>query len=97
MEYREQHPQGIRYSQFCSLTRMEGLQAVWMRQTHKAGEKIFVDYAGMTMPIVVMLTPAKFIMAQIFVATFGASNYTFIEATMSQALPDWIASHVRAF
>jgi transposase len=58
---------------------------------------MFVDYAGMTMPIVVDTASGEVQEAQIFVAVLGASNYTFAEATMSQSLPDWIASHVRAF
>ncbi|MCK5478559.1 MAG: IS21 family transposase, partial [Methylococcales bacterium] len=67
-----------------------------MRQTHKAGEKLFVDYAGQTVPIVSHVT-GEIKTAQIFVAVLGASNYTFCEATWSQKLPDWINSHVRAF
>jgi len=67
-----------------------------MRQTHKAGEKLFVDYAGQTVPIVCHAT-GEIKTAQIFVAVLGASNYTFCEATWSQQLPDWINSHVRAF
>jgi transposase len=66
-----------------------------MRQEHKAGEKLFVDYAGMTMPVTSQET-GKIRQTQIFVATLGASNYTYAEATWTQTLPDWIASHVRA-
>lgn len=96
-EYREQHPQGLRYSQFCNLYHIWGNRLnVWMRQIHKAGEKLFVDYAGMTMPIMVDVDTGEIHKAQIFVAVWGASSYTFIEASMSQSLPDWIASHVRA-
>ncbi len=71
-------------------------QAAKTRQTHKAGEKLFVDYAGQTVPIVYHAT-GEIRTAQIFVAVLGASNYTFCEATWSQQLPDWINSHVRAF
>src|SRR5215475_1704374 len=67
-----------------------------MRQTHRAGEKMFVDYAGQTIPII-NPTTGEVDQAQIFVAVLGASNYTFIEATISQKLHDWIGSHVRAF
>jgi transposase len=67
-----------------------------MRQTHRAGEKMFVDYAGQTVPII-NPTTGEVHQAQIFVAVLGASNYTFIEATLSQKLHDWIGSHVRAF
>ena len=66
-----------------------------MRQSHRAGETLFVDYAGQTMPVVGALTEIR--EAAIFIAVLGASNYTFAEATWSQSLPDWIGSHVRAF
>ena len=66
-----------------------------MRQSHRAGETLFVDYAGQTMPIVNSLT-GEVHDAAIFIAVLGASNYTFAEATWSQSLPDWIGSHVRA-
>lgn len=69
---------------------------VSMRQTHRAGEKMFVDYAGQTVPVI-NPTTGEIHQAQIFVAVLGASNYTFIEATYSQQLHDWIGSHVRAF
>ena len=67
-----------------------------MRQDHRAGEKLFVDYAGQTVPIVDRETGEER-QAQIFVAVLGASSYTFAEATWTQTLPDWTASHVRAF
>ena len=67
-----------------------------MRQHHKAGEKLFVDYAGQTVPIVQQDT-GEIQFAQIFVAVLGASNYTYAEATWSQRLPDWISSHARTF
>jgi len=67
-----------------------------MRQDHRAGEKLFVDYAGQTVPIVDRHT-GEVSEAQIFVAVLGASNYTYAEATRTQSLPDWIGSHVRAF
>ena len=66
-----------------------------MRQEHRAGEKMFVDYAGQTVPVVDRET-GELREAQIFVAVLGASNYTYAEATWTQTLPDWIASHVRA-
>jgi transposase len=67
-----------------------------MRQVHKAGEKLFVDYAGQTMPVICNTT-GEIRFAQIFVAVLGASNYTFAEATWTQKLADWTGSHVRAF
>jgi hypothetical protein len=67
-----------------------------MRQHHKAGDILFVDYAGQTMPVVNPLT-GEITRAQIFVAAMGASNYYYAEATWSQGLKDWLGSHVRAF
>ena len=66
-----------------------------MRQEHRAGEKLFVDYDGQTVPVVDRETGGER-QAQIFVAVLGASSYTFAEATWTQTLPDWTASHVRA-
>ncbi len=97
-EYCQQYPdRHYSYSQYCILyQRWLKKQRRSMRQTHKAGEKLFVDYAGQTVPIVSYVT-GEIKTAQIFVAVLGASNYTFCEATWSQKLPDWINSHVRAF
>jgi transposase len=67
-----------------------------MRQNHRAGEKMFVDYAGQSIAVVDSFT-GQIRQAQIFVAVLGASNYTYAEATWSQSLPDWVGSHVRAF
>jgi transposase len=95
-EYREDHPGGYSYSQFCDLYRryVKKLDPP-MRQNHKAGEKMFVDYAGDTVPIVDPETGEVW-QAQIFVAVLGASSYTYAEAQASQELPNWIGGHVRA-
>ncbi len=97
-EYTQQYPnRSFSYAQYCRLYRdWLKKQRRSMRQTHKAGEKLFVDYAGQTVPIVSHKT-GEIRTAQIFVAVLGASNYTFCDATWSQKLPDWINSHVRAF
>jgi len=97
-EYTQQYPNRCySYSQFCDrYLHWLKKQKRSMRQFHKAGEKLFVDYAGQTMPIVCAST-GEVRTAQIFVAVFGASNYTFAEASYSQSLPDWLGSHVRAF
>lgn len=97
-EYREHHGTATyAYSQFCDLYRRwrQTLKRS-MRQVHLAGEKLFVDYAGQTVPVIDPLT-GEITHAQIFVAVLGCSNYTFAEATLSQRLPDWLGSHVRAF
>ena len=96
-EYKEKHPDGYQYSWFCKqYEQWRGSIDLVMRQEHRAGEKLFVDYAGMTMAIVDPET-GEVKESQIFVATLGASNYTYCEATWSQGLPDWIGSHVRTF
>jgi transposase len=95
-EYREREPAGYAYSRFCELyAQWRGRVDVVMRQSHRAGEKLFVDYAGQTVDIVDP-TRGEVAAAQIFVAVLGASNYTFAEATRTQGLADWIGSHGRA-
>ena len=96
-EYRAAHPDGYQYSWFCERYRAwRGKLDVVMRQDHRAGEKLFVDYAGQTVGVTERAT-GEIREAQIFVAVLGASNYSYAEATWSQALPDWIGSHVRTF
>ena len=91
------HPDGYGYSRFCELYRDYAARLEpRLRQTHKAGEKLFVDYAGQTVTVTERATGTAR-SAQVFVATLGASDYTFAEATWSQGLEDWIASHGRAF
>ena len=96
VEYRQDQPDGYGYSQFCHHYRQWAKQLKpMMRQKHKAGEKLFVDYAGQTVAVVDPQT-GEMRQAQIFVATLGASNYTFTEAHWSQDLTNWIGAHVRA-
>jgi transposase len=96
-EYQLQNPDGYRYSRFCDLYRhWLQRQDVVLRQEHRAGEKLFVDYAGDTLPVTNPVT-GELQSAAVFVAVLGASNYTFAEATWTQSLPDWIGSHLRAF
>lgn len=83
------------YTQFCVRYRdWTGCLKRSMRQVHRAGEKLFVDYAGPTVAIVDIAT-GEIRNAQIFVAVLGATSYTYAEATWTQALPDWIGAHVR--
>jgi transposase len=96
-EYIEREPGGYRYSRFCDLFRsFEAKLSVTMRQTHVGGEKLFVDYAGDTVPIVDRRT-REVRGAQIFVAVLGASNFIYAEASWTQGLADWIGAHARAF
>ena len=97
MEYEEAWPDGLQYRQFCELYRRwkGGLDLV-LRHAHRAGEKVFVDYAGQTVPVVDRAT-GEVREAQLFVGVLGASNFTYAEATWTQSLPDWIGAHVRMF
>lgn len=96
-EYKQANPEGYHYSQFCHRYReWVSKLDVTLRQEHRAGEKLFVDYAGQTIPIIDLATGEE-IPAQIFIAALGCSNYTFAEASLAQDLPSWIRSHVHAF
>jgi transposase len=96
-EHRAAHPNGYGYSRFCDLYRAwEARLSPTMRQTHVAGERLFVDYAGTTLEVINGLT-GEVMAAQLFVAALGASSYTYAEATWTQGLADWIGSHTRAF
>jgi transposase len=97
LEYKEQHPDGYEYSQFCELYRQWTKHVdVTLRQEYKAGEKMFVDFAGKTVEIVNPAT-GEVTPAQIFVAILGASNYTFALAVPDQGLFSWITAHTNAF
>lgn len=96
VEYKERHPSGYQYTQFCEhYRRWQGKLDYVMRQEHRAGEKVFVDYTEglhVTDPRTGELIPT-----QLFVAVWGHSNYTYAEASASEKLPCWINSHVRGF
>ena len=95
-EYRAEHAQGYAYSWFCErYGDWRKRISPTMRQTHLAGEKLFVDWAGDTMPVFDPTTGEEH-RAHIFVAALGASNYTYAEARWSETLPDWIGAHVNA-
>ncbi len=96
-EQREANPDGYGYSRFCDLYRrwLKKLDLV-LRQEHRAGEKMFVDYAGATIPIQDPQSGESHA-AAVLVAVLGASSYTFAEATSGQDLRSWIGSHMRAF
>jgi transposase len=97
-EYHATHgDRAYRYSQFCvHYQRFRGGLARSMRQVHRAGEKLFIDYSGDTVAVIDAAT-GEIRCAEIFVAVMGASKYTYAEATWTQSLPDWIASHIRMF
>jgi len=96
-EYKEETLDHYRYSRFCDLYREWAKNLTpSMRITHKAGEKLFVDYAGLTM-LYTDPSSGEEKKAYIFVATWGASNYTYAEAHPSQTLTSWIGGHISAF
>ncbi len=96
LEYKSAESQGYQYSRFCELyRRWQSKVDVVLRNNYKGGEKLFVDFAGQTIPIVNQLT-GNVHQAQMFVTVMAASNYTYAEATWSQQLEPWIAAHCRA-
>ena len=95
-EYRQANPDSYRYSHLCELYhRWRKRLDVVLRQEHKAGEKMFVDWAGATIPIHDP-TSSQVSPASLFVAVLGASSYTYTEATRDQQLESWIQAHIRA-
>jgi transposase len=97
-EYASAHgEQAYRYSQFCEhYKRFCGSLARSMRQVHRAGEKLFIDYSGTGIEVI-DANSGEILKAEIFIAALGASKYTYAEATWTQSLPDWIGSHIRLF
>ena len=96
-EYRTVHRDAHGYTQFCELYKRWKLRlSPTMRQTHVAGERLFVDYAGKTLELIDGTT-GEVGPAQLFVASLGASSLTYAEASLTQSLSDWIGSHTRAF
>ena len=97
LEYKQNNPEGYQYSQFCELyRRWVNTLDLSLRQEHKAGEKMFVDFAGKGIAITNPAT-GETKDAEIFVAILGASNYTYAEAVERQDLPLWVGLHIHAF
>jgi transposase len=97
LEYLERYPNGFRYTAFCdTYRRWLAKTKVTMRQVHRAGEKCFVDYSGRK-PSYIDPQSGERVEVELFVAVLGASNYTYAEATATQRVGDFVASHVRAF
>jgi transposase len=96
LEFLAKHPDGIRYTAFCDRYRAwSKRRSPVMRQVHVAGDKLFVDYAGMK-PHIVDPTTGEIIEVELFVGVLGASNYTFAEATRTQSVADFVGSVSRA-
>ena len=94
LEYKENHPDCYQYSQFCELYRQwRGKLDYCMRQEHRAGEKLFIDYSdGLS---ILDIATGELTLTQLFLAVWGASCFTYAEAALSQTLPDWIGAHRR--
>ncbi len=98
LEYRETHRDGYGYSQFANLYRQwRGRVDVTMRQAHRAGEKLFVDFPGDTIPVYDQRTGEVSLRAELFVAVLGASSWLYAEAFLSQELLYWVTAHVHCF
>ena len=95
-EWRDTNPDAMSYPTWCRRFRQaRSRQDVTMRQNRSPGERLFVDYAGMTVPL--LTADGKKHTAQVFVATMGVSGRLYVEATLTQKVEDWCASHVRCF
>ena len=96
-EYRARYPDGYGYSWFCQHYRAwQGRIDVVMRQEHKAGEKLFVDWAGDTLPYI-DAGSSEVRQAALFVAVLGASSYTYVGAFANQRTESFLTAHARAF
>jgi transposase len=96
LEYRQSHPDGWGYTQFCThYHRWLERQDVVMRLEYPAGERMFVDFCGDTLPITAADTGEVWD-AQVFVSALAASGYLYVEATGSQDLAAWLGAHVNA-
>ena len=97
IEYKEAHPEGFQYTAFCDrYRRWTKRMAPSMRQNHIAGERTFVDYSGVR-PHYIDEATGERVYVELFVAVLGASSLTYVEATRTQTLPDWVASNQRMY
>lgn len=96
-EYKQTHPDGYEFSQFKLLLKewqKDSGRDLSMRQIHRAGEAVQVDYAGDTFTIMDQGVPRE---VQIFVACLPCSGLIYAEGTWTQGQEDWLAAHVRLF
>jgi transposase len=97
IEFRQSHPESLAYTQFCvHYRRWLGVQDLVMRMEYRAGERLFVDFSGDTVPVVDPQT-GEIWQAEVFVSVLGASGLLYVEATRGQDLKSWLDAHVRAF
>ena len=93
-EYLDVHPSGYRYTQFCEIYRQWARRLrPSMRQVHRAGEKVFIDFSGKR-PALVDRRTGELRPVELFVAVLGASSFTYAEATATQQLADWVGAHI---
>ena len=93
-EYGQVHPDGYRYTQFCEHYRQWAKRLrPSMRQVHRAGEKTFIDFSGKR-PSLADRRTGELRPVELFVAVLGASSLTYVEATATQRLPDWVNAHI---
>ncbi len=96
LEYLQEHPDGYRYTAFCDVYRKwKKRGAPVMRQNHRAGEKCFTDYSG-NKPYIIDPATGERIEVELFVAVLGASNLTYVEATATQRVADWVGANANA-
>ncbi len=94
LEYRAAYPTGYAYSYFCECyRRWARTLKPSMRQVHRAGEKMFVDFSG-TRPSLLDATTGELVPVELFVGVLGASGLIYAEATRSQDLASWVGAHV---
>ena len=97
LEWKQGHPDGWGYSQFCAhYEAWLGAQDVVMRLSYPAGERMFVDFSGDKVPLTDAAT-GEVSQAEVFVAVLGCSGLLYVEATADQGLPNWLMAHVHAF
>lgn len=98
LEFSEGRPDACQYSWFCQqFRRWRQAQRLDLRQTYVAGEKLFVDFSGLTVPLWAQRLDVEVGEAEIFVACLGASDLIFAKATSSQKLEDWTRAHCDTF
>jgi len=96
-EYKHKHPDGVMYTQFCyHFHKWRKQNDAYMHMEHKAGDKLFVDYAGKELSFIERVT-GEIKKAEVFIATLGASQFTYVEATLSQKIPDFLHSLQNSF
>ena len=92
LEYKELNSDGVMYSQFCDhYCQWNKKSEGYMPIEHKAGDKLFIDYAGKKLYITSPDT-GEVVPVEVFIGTLGASQYTYVEATFTQRIPDFISS-----